>query len=164
MCELRLNTNYIDKKLIFEEAIRHNRWNFALLPILESIQIEKYSNYTFEKIINEIYQICKSIKGLGDLTIYDITSAICRYHKILINKIYIVGGGPRNAVDLLNIKCKTHKINNKSWKYIEIQDLFNSLEKSDYIWDRSYKFIHDGDILESYICNWQKDIKSHLSY
>jgi hypothetical protein len=167
MC-LRLKTpnykKFITIEEIFEEAIRHNRWNFALFPVLENIQIEKYVNNTFEEIINKVYQICKDIKGLGDLTVYDITSAICRYHKILITKIYIVGGGPKNAVKLLNIRCKTHKINNKSWKYIEIQDLFNSLEKSDYIWDHSYKLIYDGDILESYICNWQKDIKNRHSY
>lgn len=49
MCDSRLKTSYIDKNIIFEEAIRHNRWNFALLPILESIQIKKYGNYTFEE-------------------------------------------------------------------------------------------------------------------
>ena len=71
---------------------------FCVITNIRIYTNRKYSNYTFEKIINEIYQICKSIKGLGDLTIYDITSAICRYHKILITKnTYIQHKTSRNV-------------------------------------------------------------------
>jgi len=98
---------------IFQEAIDHCRWKKALHSILIKINIVNYENKTFEEILFEIYNICNNVKGVGILTIYDITSAICRYYKINIDKVYIIGNGPKRAVKLLHIKIKKHKINDK---------------------------------------------------
>jgi hypothetical protein len=88
---------------IFQEAIDHCRWKKALHSILNKINMVKYENKTFEQIMIEIYNICDNVKGVGMLTIYDITSAICRYYKINIDKVYIIGGGPKRAVKILKI-------------------------------------------------------------
>ena len=76
---------------IFQEAINHCRWKKALHYVLKQINIVNYENKTFEEIILEIYNICDNIEGVGMLSIYDITAAICRYNKINIDKVYIIG-------------------------------------------------------------------------
>ena len=105
----------------------------------------------------EIYDICENIKGLGILTIYDITSAICRYYKIIIDKVYIIGNGPKRAVKLLNIKIKKHKINNKmNLHFVEIIDVINAFNINNYVLDENIRNSKNGDMFETYICNWQK--------
>jgi hypothetical protein len=75
---------------MFQEAINHCKWKKALNFVLKKIDIVDYENKTFEEIIIHIYNICVDVKGVGILSIYDITSAICRYYKININKVYII--------------------------------------------------------------------------
>lgn len=142
---------------IFQEAINHCRWKKALHSILTKINIVNYENKTFEEIMFEIYNICDNVKGLGMLTIYDITSAICRYYKINIDKVYIVGNEPRRAVKLLNIKIKNHKINDKiNLKFVDIIDVINAFDINNYVLNKNIRNSKNGDILETYICNWQK--------
>ena len=93
---------------IFQEAINHCRWKKALYSILKKINIIDYENKTFEEIIIEIYNICDNVKGVGMLTIYDIKSTICRYYKINIDKVYIIGNGPKRAVTPTKKKNETN--------------------------------------------------------
>lgn len=142
---------------IFQEAIDHCRWKKVLHSVLKKINVSDYNNKTFEEIIFEVYNICKDVKGLGMLTIYDISSAICRFYKININKVYIIGNGPKRAVKLLNIKTKTHKINdNIKIKYVSISEIINAFDTNYYELDENIRNNKNGDILETYICNWQK--------
>ena len=142
---------------IFQEAIDHCRWKKALNSFLKKINIFDYENKTFEEIIFEIYNICDNVKGVGILTIYDITSAICRYYKINIDKVYIIGNGPKRAVKLLNIKTKKHNINDKiKLNFVEIIDVIHSFDINSYVLDENIRNTKNGDILETYICNWQK--------
>ena len=142
---------------IFQEAIDHCRWKKTLRSLLEKINIVDYENKTFEEIIVEIYNICANVKGVGMLTMYDITSAICRYYKINIYKVYIIGNGPKRAVKKLNIKTKNHKINDViRLKYVDIIDVINAFDLNNYEIDENIRNTKNGDILESYICNWQK--------
>ncbi len=142
---------------IFQEAIDHCRWKKTLQSVLKEIHIPSYENKTFEEIIIDIYRICENIKGIGMLVIYDITSAICRYYKMNINKVYIIGNGPKRAVKLLNIKTKIHKINNKiKINYVEINDIITAFNSNCYEIDENIKNNKNGDIVETYICNWQK--------
>lgn len=146
-----------DSTNIFQEAIDHCRWKKALHNILKKINIVNYENKTFEEIMFEIYDICDNIKGVGMLTIYDITSAICRYHKIIIDKVYIIGNGPKRAVKLLNIKIKKHKINDKiNLNFVDIIDVINAFYINNYVLDENIRNSKNGDIFETYICNWQK--------
>jgi len=151
---MNTNNNYTE---MYDEAISHCRWKKALHGILKNINILAYNNKTFEEIITEIHTICKNTDGIGMLATYDITSAICRHYKINIDKVYIVGKGPKRAITLLNVKTKTHKINdNIKIRYATVTDIItafdsNSFELSDHVRNST-----NGDILESYICNWQK--------
>ena len=148
---------YNNSTNIFQEAIDHCRWKKTLYSVLKKINIVNYENKTFEEIIFEIYNICDNVKGVGMLTIYDITSAICRYYKINIDKVYIIGNGPKRAVKLLNIKIKKHKINDKiNLKFVDIMDVINAFDINNYELNENIRNSKNGDILETYICNWQK--------
>ena len=142
---------------VFQEAINHCRWKKALRSVLKKINIVNYENKTFEEIIFEIYNICDNVKGVGMLTIYDITSAICTYYKINIDKVYIIGNGPKRAVKLLNIKIKKHKINDKiNLNFVDIIDVINAFDINNYVLNENIRNSKNRDILETYICNWQK--------
>ena len=147
--------NYSTK--IFQEAFDHCRWKKVLHNVLKEINISSYENKTFEEIIVEMHSICSNVKGIGLLTMYDITSAICRHYKINIDKVYIIGNGPKRAIKLLNIKTKIHKINNKiKINYVDITDIIIAFDMSCHELDENIKNNKNGDILETYICNWQK--------
>ena len=142
---------------IFQEAISHCRWKKVLHNILQGIDISIYNNKTFEEIMTAIYNICKDVQGIGMLATYDITAAICRHYNINIDKVYIVGKGPKRAIKLLNIKTKTHKINEDiKLRYANITDIINAFDASGFELNEQVKNSKNGDILESYICNWQK--------
>lgn len=142
---------------LFQEAINHCRWKKVLYSLLKKINISDYNNNTFEQVFFQIYNICNGTKGIGMLTIYDISSAICRFHKINIDKVYIIGNGPKNAIKLLNINVKTHIINdNIKIKYVTISDIINAFDLNSYELDINMRNNTNGDILETYICNWQK--------
>ena len=143
---------------IFQEAINHCRWKKVLQLVLEKINISDYEYKTFEEIIVEIYNICENVKGVGMLTIYDISSSICRYYKININKVYIIGNGPKRAIKMLNIKNKTHKINDKcKINFVDITEVINAFDINCYKLPDNIRNNKNGDILETYICNWQKN-------
>ena len=142
---------------IFQEAISHCRWKKVLHNILKDINISVFKNKTFEEIMTSIYNTCKDVMGIGMLAIYDITAAICRHYNINIDKVYIVGNGPKRAINLLNIKTKTRKINDKIIiKYVDINDIINAFDANSFELNEQLRNSKNGDILESYICNWQK--------
>lgn len=152
MCNYKIN--------LFQEAIDHCRWKKVLYEVLKEIELSHYENKTFEEIIFDIYNICYNIKGLGILTIYDITSSICRYNGININKVYIIGNGPKRAIKILNIKTKIHKINNKiKLNYVDIDDIIIAFDINGYQLNENIRNNQNGDTLETYICNWQKTIR-----
>jgi hypothetical protein len=142
---------------LFQEAIDHCRWKKVLYFVLKQINLSEYENKTFEEIIIGIYDICKEHNGIGMLTIYDISAAICRFYKRNIDKVYIIGNGPKRAVRLLNLKPKTHKINGDiAIKYLEINEVINGFDSNSFELDTMIRNITNGDIVETYICNWQK--------
>ena len=125
---------------IFQEAIDHCRWKKVLHSVLNKINIVDYENKIFEEIIFEIYNICDNIKGVGMLTIYDITSAICRYYTINIDKVYIIGHGPKRAVKFLNIKIKKHKINDKiNLNFVDMIDVIDAFDINNYELDENIR-------------------------
>jgi len=142
---------------IFQEAISHCRWKRVLHNILQGIDVSVYNNKTFEEIMIAIYNICKDVQGIGMLATYDITSAICRHYNINIDKVYIIGKGPKRAIKLLNVKTKSHKISDKIIiKYANITDIISAFDASGFEINEQVRNSKNGDILESYICNWQK--------
>lgn len=149
------------KRHIFQEAINHCRWKKVLRNnVLAKTEFQEHNLYQFtSKSFNEIllfvYNICDKVEGIGMLTIYDITSAICRYNKINIEKIYIIGNGAKRAIRLLDVKAKSQKIENI--KYVEIPEILKAFQEKNYEINLQIKNSNNGDDFESYICNWQKD-------
>ena len=119
--------------------------------------LHQFTGKSFNEILLFVYNICDKVEGIGMLTIYDITSAICRYNKINIEKIYIIGKGPKRAIRLLDIKAKSQKIENITLNYVEIPEILKAFQEKNYEINLQIKNSNNGDDFESYICNWQKD-------
>ncbi len=147
---------------IFYEAKAHCRWKSTLNDFLPSIQIEKYKNYFyFECILRDIIKETKNIKGIGPLTAYDISVGIAYKYNIRIFQVYIIGNGPKRAVELLNLsgKLKKRKLGGKLLHFLYIEDIKNALKNSKYDYNKEiFEEKYNGDLFESYLCNWQKSI------
>jgi len=132
-------------------------------PVLQEENIRLFSNNTFEEIFINVKDICDRVKGIGPLSRYDITSAICRYNNINIDKVYIVGGGPKRAITFLKLtsKIQKQKIGKITLKYVEICDLLTAFQEINHILPLELQYSMNGDDYETYICNWQKTI--HIS-
>ena len=150
------------KRSVFQEAIDHSRRKNTLrneiltLPEFQENRLHQYSNKTFEEIFSSVYKICKPVDGIGMLTIYDICAAICKYNKINIERVYIIGNGPKRAISLLGIEPQIQKIGDTFVRYVEIPEILRALlEKNQPLseWLSSSK---SGDDLENYICAWQR--------
>lgn len=134
----------------FQEAINHCRHKNIIKKIISELNIEEYKNKSFEDIYIIINNKYGNIDQIGQLAIYDLTSGICKFYNILIDKIYIVGNGPKRAIKLLNIKPKIDKKLNI--KYIEIKDIIDKKLNID------VNNLEDGDAIESFLCVWQKSM------
>jgi hypothetical protein len=144
---------------VFQEAICHCRHKKKLLDFLKDIYIiiRTYENNTFEEIIIDIHNKCVNIKGIGILTIYDIAIGICDYHNIDIEKVYIIGSGPKRAIKLLKIKTQKHKISDTlKINYTNIPTIINAFDENNIEINEFIRNNKNGDILETYICEWQK--------
>ena len=151
------------KRYIFQEAIDHCRWkkvlrnNVLTKTEFQEHNLHEFKSKNFNEILLFVYNICDKVEGIGMLTIYDITSAICRYNKINIEKIYIIGKGPKRAIRLLDVKAKSQKIENITLKYVEIPEILKAFQEKNYEINLQIKNSNNGDDFESYICNWLKD-------
>ena len=154
---------WFKKIYIFQEAIDHCRWkkvlrnNVLAKTEFQEHNLEQFTSKSFNEILLFVYNICDKVEGIGMLTIYDITSAICRYNKINIEKIYIIGKGPKRAIRLLDVKAKSQKIENIKLNYVEIPEILKAFQEKNYEINLQIKNSNNGDDFESYICNWQKD-------
>ena len=133
---------------LFQEAISHCRWKTVLRDhVLKIIDISEYNNKTFEQIFINIHEICSKVRGIGMLCTYDICAALCRLHGVHIDRVYIIGGGPRRAVQLLNLKLHVHVLNESiKLQYVHLCDVNESLGEQ----------FTDGDSAETHLCRWQK--------
>ena len=151
------NTN-INTNINFEEALSHCRWKAKLKNLIPEINIRIYKGRSFEYIFQAIYHKCKKIKGLGLLTTYDITASICKQHNIPIDRVYIIGTGPKRAIELLGLEAKKQWINKILVNYVEIQAVIKAFENKKFDIDGEMKFTKNGDLVESFLCKWQKTI------
>jgi hypothetical protein len=85
---------------MFQEAIDHCRWTGVLSKVLEDVNISLYRNSSFGEILTDVNSRHRVKGAVGLLTVYDITAAICRHYGITIDKVYIIGNGPKKAVKL----------------------------------------------------------------
>lgn len=151
------------KRYIFQEAVDHCRWkNILRNNVLSKSELQldnlyEFSNKRFDEVLQYVYSLCENVQGVGMLTVYDITSAICRHNNINIDKIYIIGNGPKRAIRLLGIPSKNEKIGKLTLQYVEIQSVLDAFNEKNYEMDVDVKNSTNGDVFETYICNWQKD-------
>ena len=144
---------------LFQEAISHCRWEKVLQSFLTNLDITQFQNKSFDDIFVSIFNMCQSIKGLGTLTVYDITSSICRRYNVVIDKVFIIGSGPKRAIKLLHIKPIIYKVSKKiNIHCVSIDDIIRAFDKEGFQLDDSIRYCTNGDIIETFICNWQKSI------
>lgn len=101
---------------------------------------------TFEEVYQEVNRVFTNVNGVGTLATYDTSAAICKRFNIPINQVYIIGGGPRRAVQLLNIPIQLDTI--LKIKYATREDVLQVFGTQDM----------SNDDLESSLCNWQKSV------
>lgn len=152
-------TDMTDIMDICDEAISHCRWKTVLKSVLQKdINIANYNDKSFEYIFEDVYNICKQVKGIGILTIYDIASAICRFYSVIVEHVYIIGSGPVRAIQLLHLPAKKKKIGTVWLRYVSIEDIVAAFQRDNYEMYDGMEVSKNGDDVESYICNWQKNI------
>lgn len=79
-------SNREKSKLDLKETMLHSRRGSTVSRFIESMNILDYKDKTFEQIIIDLLIKFDKINGLGRLTAYDITAAICKYYDIEITK------------------------------------------------------------------------------
>uniref|UniRef100_A0A6C0EV44 Amino acid:DNA transferase domain-containing protein n=1 Tax=viral metagenome TaxID=1070528 RepID=A0A6C0EV44_9ZZZZ len=139
----------------FEEVLSHSRNKKLMKSLLRNITLSDY-DISEQEILIKVYKDF-NVKGCGKLSKYDIFAALCRRYNIFMTKVYIVGNGPKRAIKLLKMKTNSHNINGIKLRYVEIDELIKELDKRINEKNRIYKNF-DGDQLESFICNWQKNV------
>jgi len=121
------------------------------LPIIDSI-IESCTQWNFESI----YALLKTkkINQIGPLTLYDITVQICKERGIPIQRVYLAGNGPYNAVTkLLTMpmkKCSVTRLN-----YVTISDVREVFRKKGF--RLSMLNSENGNDYESALCYYWKE-------
>ena len=138
------------KEELFFEALKHCRHKTILNNFISSINVECFKNKSFEEIFLQI-SLGKVKGSIGVLSVYDIASDIFRYHGGIINKVYIIGRGPKRAIKLLGIKKKLDTT--VGLYFVEIEQVTSKLNLTGVI---------DGDLVETYICQWQKTIRENV--
>ncbi len=145
-------------KLDFNEVMLHSRRGAIVTRFIETMNISDYKDKTFEQIIIDLLIKFDQINGLGRLTAYDISAAICKYYGIEITKVWIIGTGPRRAAKLLKLKLKSQKIcspdKNIILRYVDIKDVIKAFDENGYKFP-SNLINTNGDLVESFICKWQ---------
>lgn len=92
-----------------------------------------------------------------ELFVYDMTMILCRMLGIIIDKVYLVGSGPKKWKEYFGKYVGTDK--STSWKYITVPRAFDVLKGI----PATEKYLPDnnpyiGDDLENLLCQYAKDI------
>jgi len=147
---------------IFQDAINHCRWKTELVKLIDTVlfpNMNKCKGKTFQEIIKWVNS--RRIKGVGPLTIYDLTNGIGRHFGVSTKKVYIIGGGPWRAVKLLGLRAAVKKECLDSCltlHYVEIPDVIKALESKGVTMPLKLKASTNGDDFETFICKWQKTV------
>ena len=161
MSKMSVLSTSISNWELFEESLRHSRCKSILKillrhPLLQEEKLHQLGK-TFEIIFEKVHTICSKVNGIGQLAVYDLTAAVCRHQNIPIGRVYIIGGGPKRAIELLDIHTKDQKIKGVPLlKYVEVSQIVNAFQIKNYKLDPKLD-IANGDAFESYICKWQKN-------
>jgi len=139
---------------VFQEAYNHSRQKTLILKMIDSLSLSSYQGKSFEDVLSSITNVAKQFPGIGKLGIYDIASGISRYNAIPVERVYIIGDGPKRAAKQLNLPLNKYSCGSRSYLYAEIPDVLTALETMNISVDSTKK--SDGDYLETFLCVWQK--------
>ena len=143
---------------VFQEAINHSRApQHLLLRMIDELNRSSYEGKTFEHVLTSVTQRTDGLQGFGPLTFYDIASGISRWNAIDIQRVYIMGPGPKNAAKLLNLRLKTFRVESRTFKYAECKDVVDALQKRNVVVPDN--ILKNGDALETFLCKWQKTVR-----
>ena len=146
----------------FQEAYNHSRNKTIMRQTIEDIQLLSakglYKQKSFDEVLRLTALLYGSIPGLGALSIYDLTSGICRTNGIPIDKVFIVGGGPQRAARLLGLQPQYLQVGRYKLRYLTIPDVKSALQRKGVL-NKSLQACSDGDTFETFLCVWQKTEK-----
>jgi hypothetical protein len=132
----------------FQEAIAHSRRETVMKEFLNTLSVDSFANKSFDDIFSYIWR--RRPDEVGKLGVYDITSRIFRHHGGTVPVVYLVGNGPKHAVNQLGLqnKIKTRYVKRVGLNYIEINDVLeHAIVREKYTGSR-----FDGDALETFLC------------
>ena len=152
-----------DLYYLFHAIRRYYKWyknqNTKIYSFILQEAISGLENLmiTYEKCeqtsIIHTLQLYKNVLGMESPDLFKENTE----ETINIDKVYIIGNGPKKALKKLNIITKTHKINDKiRLNFVELIDVINAFDINNYELDENIRNTKNGDIMETYICNWQK--------
>jgi hypothetical protein len=147
MCKYKMESAQRYKNVLFHEARCHCRHKTILNEFLNNLNLNNFKTKTFSEIFLELKNVQRRKGSIGNLTIYDIASDIVRHNGGQINKVYIVGSGPKRAVKILGIK-----------KQLDPDTRLHFVSCEDVVRACNLEPTTDGDLLETYICQWQKTV------
>ena len=135
------------KRVLFHEARGHCRHKTILEAFLKNLDLNNFKNKSFEQIFLELRNIERRKGSIGNLTLYDIASDIVRHNGGEVKKVYIIGSGPRRAIKILGIKKQLDPVTRLH--FVSCEDVVRAC---------NLEHTTDGDLLETYICQWQKSV------
>lgn len=144
---------------VFQEGYNHSRNKRLFRHTFDTLELSKFEGKSFEEVLTTISLICSSTKGLGKLAMYDVTAAICRSNKIPIENVFIIGDGPKRAIQLLNLQPNEIKVGRNYLKYTSVAMVKDAFQKRGISLPKSLLESTDGDAFETYLCQWQKTVK-----
>jgi hypothetical protein len=147
MCKYKMESAQRYKNVLFHEAMCHCRHKTILNEFLNNHNLNNFKTITFSEIFLELKNVQRRKGSIGNLTIYDIASDIVRHNGGQINKVYIVGSGPKRAVKILGIKKQLDPVTRLH--FVSCEDVVRAC---------NLEPTTDGDLLENYICQWQKTV------
>ena len=147
MCNYKMESAQRYKNVLFHEARCHCRHKTILNEFLNNLNLDSFKHKTFSEIFLELKNVHRRKGSIGNLTMYDIASDIVRHSGGQINKVYIVGSGPKRAVKILGIKKQLDPVTRLH--FVSCEDVVRAC---------NLEPTTDGDLLETYICQWQKTV------
>lgn len=162
-----------DINIMFKDALKHNRrFQSSVYRICQNIKLNDYKNKTIDEVIDMINNKSKYYKGIGALSIYDISMSICRYYKLKLKKIYIIvqcktgnTKGPYNAIIELGLESelKFNRIIGTREKLklytIEFDKVLERCSSDEFKELKKYIDEQDGDKCETFLCLWYNNHK-----
>ena len=110
--------------VFFREAIHHVRWKKVIRPHLEKL-FENLNDFSrcasFHEIFLKVAKVFGPVKGIGKLATYDTAAAISRHFGVAYDRVYIIGSGPRRAVEQLGVPV--HRDRDIRADYCRVEDV-----------------------------------------